>query len=631
MAKAKSPRVFVPLFKVDEEQRLVYGRITRQEEDQSGEVMDYETSKPHFEKWSAQIEEASGGLSKGNVRVMHGLKAAGKLTEIDFDDDDQSIEVCAKIVDDGEWELVKEGVYTGFSVGGRYGKKWKEGGISKFTAVPNEVSLVDNPCVKSATFTMVKADGAEEQVGFQLNDDPNQVDEDLDGMTDTDEAEGTATDETTEGSGQEEAEAVEKSHRPPVPGEPTNVEVVTRAEELAKAAADGTTWMQHVEAAREDLMKATPPVDGKKKSDKKKAKAVDEAEGDDDKDAVEKAAGGDDFTVANRLSQKWVTSDGQSFEKKSDAEAHEEALIKSATPKTEAEKLRDRLDKAVKPAEPEAAVELMDDYDRLGKAWNALSTPFGSDGQPVLEKGMYTVERFARVLWDLGKLTKAIASESVGEDDDNEDRAVAASIKEAIGALGESFKVYVADQIDELLMGIDDEAYVCYYDYYYAAAKEEGENELAKDVCSILELHKDSSRLAREEKAETLVKAFGIVIGPVEETEDELSPPMRKRFDALEAENADLKKVAEDAISQIETLAKRIEDVENTPAPRAPNSANVIHKSTDGFEMFGRKYSDRGDLIAGINDLIKTEGPEAIATALIKASHQHGQSLTLNR
>lgn len=177
MSKAKA-RVFVPLTKVDEEQRLVYGRITQEILDKAGEVMDYDSSKPNFEKWSNEIHEASGGLSKGNVRVMHGLNVAGKLTDLSFDDEDKAIDVCAKVVDDGEWNKVLEGCYTGFSVGGSYGKRWTETNdnekIKKFTAVPNEVSLVDNPCVPSATFSLVKADGAEEAIAFKVENDDNE-------------------------------------------------------------------------------------------------------------------------------------------------------------------------------------------------------------------------------------------------------------------------------------------------------------------------------------------------------------------------------------------------------------------------------------------------------------------------
>ena len=34
------------------------------------------------------------------------------------------IEICGKVVDDAEWQKVEEGVYTGFSQGGRYLKRW---------------------------------------------------------------------------------------------------------------------------------------------------------------------------------------------------------------------------------------------------------------------------------------------------------------------------------------------------------------------------------------------------------------------------------------------------------------------------------------------------------------------------
>ena len=49
---------------------------------------------------------------------MHAPIAAGKLTDIAFDDDAKRITVAAKIVDDDEWRKVQEGVYTGFSQGG---------------------------------------------------------------------------------------------------------------------------------------------------------------------------------------------------------------------------------------------------------------------------------------------------------------------------------------------------------------------------------------------------------------------------------------------------------------------------------------------------------------------------------
>jgi hypothetical protein len=71
--------MLIPLIKVDQASRIVHGRID-ETTDRAGEIFDYASSKPHFEKWSADLAKASDGKSLGNVRVMHQLKAAGVLT-----------------------------------------------------------------------------------------------------------------------------------------------------------------------------------------------------------------------------------------------------------------------------------------------------------------------------------------------------------------------------------------------------------------------------------------------------------------------------------------------------------------------------------------------------------------------
>ncbi len=150
--------IFLPLSTVDLDRRLVSGVATAETPDRAGEIFDYSSSKPYFEQWSAEALAASGGKSFGAVRAMHGPVAAGKLTDIAFDDDAKRITVAAKIVDDDEWRKVQEGVYTGFSQGGRYVKRWPdaETGLTRYTAEPHEISLVDLPCVRDATFEVVK-------------------------------------------------------------------------------------------------------------------------------------------------------------------------------------------------------------------------------------------------------------------------------------------------------------------------------------------------------------------------------------------------------------------------------------------------------------------------------------------
>jgi hypothetical protein len=161
--------IFAKLEKVDAVQRTVYGIAISETLDRSGEIFDYQTSKPEFEKWSSDIRQATDGKSFGNVRAMHGHLAIGKVTDISFDDAGRAIHVAAKIVDDAEWKKVEEGVYTGFSIGGKYLKRWQDGDLKRYTAVPSELSLVDMPCVPTATFTMIKADGTEELRKFALS------------------------------------------------------------------------------------------------------------------------------------------------------------------------------------------------------------------------------------------------------------------------------------------------------------------------------------------------------------------------------------------------------------------------------------------------------------------------------
>ncbi len=159
--------MFIPITKVDAMQRLVYGLATAEIADRSGEICDYASTKPHYEKWSDEIAQSSRGKSLGNLRAMHGAVAAGKVTALTVNDEAKQIEICAKVVDDDEWRKVQEGVYTGFSQGGSYIRRWTdEDGLTRYTAAPSEISLVDLPCLPQAHFEMIKQDGTREWRGF---------------------------------------------------------------------------------------------------------------------------------------------------------------------------------------------------------------------------------------------------------------------------------------------------------------------------------------------------------------------------------------------------------------------------------------------------------------------------------
>ena len=161
-------RLTIPITKVDAAQRLVFGVATAEVADRAGEICDYASTKPLYEKWSNDFASSSGGKSLGNLRAMHGNVAAGKVTALTFNDTAKQIEICAKVVDDAEWAKVEEGVYTGFSQGGSYARRWTDAdGAKRYTAEPHEISLVDLPCLSEARFEMIKADGSHEWRRFK--------------------------------------------------------------------------------------------------------------------------------------------------------------------------------------------------------------------------------------------------------------------------------------------------------------------------------------------------------------------------------------------------------------------------------------------------------------------------------
>ncbi len=172
----KKMNVFVPITKIDEEKRLVYGLLAEEAIDKSGEIFDYESSKPYVKQWSEYFKNATATTgqapSEGNLRSMHTNKPAGKFISVECDDVAKNVPVCGYVGDDEQWRATMNGERTGFSLGGSYVKRWKDEatGAIRYTAKIAEGSLVDNPCMYGATFTAIKADGASELRKFAKHD-----------------------------------------------------------------------------------------------------------------------------------------------------------------------------------------------------------------------------------------------------------------------------------------------------------------------------------------------------------------------------------------------------------------------------------------------------------------------------
>jgi hypothetical protein len=105
--------------------------------------------------------DRSDGQNMMPIRAMHQPIAAGRAVSMDFLLKEQAIDTCAHVVDPVEISKVKNHVYTGLSVGGKYIKRWRDpddGQTVLYTADPREISLVDAPSVPTAKLTLFKID-----------------------------------------------------------------------------------------------------------------------------------------------------------------------------------------------------------------------------------------------------------------------------------------------------------------------------------------------------------------------------------------------------------------------------------------------------------------------------------------
>ena len=140
-------KIFVPIAKLDDEQRMVYGYATTEALDAQGEIIKreaIEAALPHYMRFA-------------NIREMHQLSAVGVAKEAEFDE--KGLYLKAKVVDDEAWAKVKEGVYKGFSIGGRVTERDR---LDKklITGVElNEISLVDRPANPEALIDAYKVWG----------------------------------------------------------------------------------------------------------------------------------------------------------------------------------------------------------------------------------------------------------------------------------------------------------------------------------------------------------------------------------------------------------------------------------------------------------------------------------------
>jgi len=140
-------RFYGTITKIDADQRMVWGYASTEAEDGQGEIVKREALAAALEDY----------MRFANIREMHRNSAVGVATEAELDD--KGLYLGAKIVDDEAWQKVVEGVYKGFSIGGKVTARDPADRKCITGVTLTEISVVDRPANPEAVFDCWKAEG----------------------------------------------------------------------------------------------------------------------------------------------------------------------------------------------------------------------------------------------------------------------------------------------------------------------------------------------------------------------------------------------------------------------------------------------------------------------------------------
>jgi hypothetical protein len=567
-------KIFVPITKVDAAKRLVYGMVTAEMPDLDGEICDYESSKPLYEKWSGAIAKATDGKSLGNLRGMHSKVAAGKLTDIAFDDTGKSIEICCKVVDDNEWLKVDEGVYTGFSHGGKAVKRWKDDADPtkvRYTIDPYEVSLVDLPCLAEATFQVVKADGAVEVRKFK------------------------------------------PSAAPIEPPAPSNEAIAAKATELAKAAGDETKWADFIPQANTELAKTVAPVTPAAPAPAAPDAPLAKADSDEAWEQVWQHA-----ELPGRTFKKKAELQAALVEKRAAdaagkitgpvtaaiAEISKALNVESAEPKPERKSAVARISKLVSIADTASAIA------------KALKP---EDKTDIVRKGLYDVGRLASLLAELKWLHDGLRWEAISEQDGS---AVPNQLKASLVTLCDVLRNLVAEETAEFMNDVPDVTII----EAAAGLLPHGHiDQLVKiaagtpafDVKASDVIHKVGARHSKADN-ERIGKAHDLLVdlgaeckgGDAEKLATGDMAKVRDDLTRMTAERDELKKTFEGFKPALDKIIEKLTNIEAQPMPGGPVRTGPVDKGLDGLDL--------SKAMEGVK-------PEDLLTLVIKAAQSQGR------
>jgi HK97 family phage prohead protease len=166
--------ISVPFVKIDDDQHMIYGYASTSHRDSDGEIITLDALRAAL----------PGYMKFATVREMHAAKPVGKTKEASVDEN--GLYIGAKISDNNAWKLIKDEVYSAFSIGG----KIVERDDSDPTIIKGmslmEISLVDVPANINCTIDLFKvADMSDDTKSDKKKKKKSEDDTDSDGDDDT--------------------------------------------------------------------------------------------------------------------------------------------------------------------------------------------------------------------------------------------------------------------------------------------------------------------------------------------------------------------------------------------------------------------------------------------------------------
>lgn len=532
----------------------------------------------------------------GALREMHQLSAAGTVDEAEVDGDTNKTIISATVVDPLAIKKIETKTYKGFSIGGKVLKRNSDNRKIIEQISLSEISLVDRPCNPDAVFDMWKADadGADDSddaddIGLE-GGNPETLE---DGAEKANVAETTMTVQSTdEGQAQ-----VEKSDSVPAPINPSKVDVT------GDKPSDGTSANQPVAGSHVSvtLPGGSNATATEVKNPEEAGQATPAPLNASETPTVEHVAPAKPKPGKDQRTRKDAAAPAEAVSSEA-ADAASGAAEEAVEKTTEVDPLTAARDAAA--AAMKAATAVLDRLSKRAPGATPAALVVGFD----LRKGLSATGRLGYLVMELAY---ALADAQWEKEFEGDESSVPAKLHDALKTLAAAYKAMSDEELQELLDAADKNMGV-----NIALAAAGGDLQKALDDVGL-----GDALLKLADGGEDLAKANG-------------------RIADLEAVNSDLLKTTGGLTEMLETLSKKVADLEEQPlAPKTVASGELpagVQPVSKVEDTIGKAVQTAAPGAAGMTEedvkkALDSLSPEARSELLLKAALHPSRAHAITR